>query len=112
MPSLFVRADVMLVSLKDAEIFSLTIPSKIQSYMAFGKPIVSMMNGIGNSIIQEADCGYIASSGDYEGLAKNIIAAYHSKQETLNRKGENGRSFYEMNFSKASVIDNLLLQFK
>lgn len=112
MPSLFVRADVMLVSLKDAEIFSLTIPSKIQSYMAFGKPIVSMMNGIGNSIIQEADCGYIASSGDYEGLVKNIIVAYHSKQEILNRKGENGRNFYETNFSKASVIDNLLLQFK
>lgn len=36
MPDLFIHADVMLVSLKDQNIFSLTIPSKIQSYMAFG----------------------------------------------------------------------------
>lgn len=111
MPSLFFWANVMLVSLKDAEIFSLTIPSKIQSYMAFGKPIVSMMNGIGNSIIREADCGYVASSGDYERLAENVILAYHSNQDTLDIKGKNGRDFYKKKFSKASVIERLLLHF-
>ena len=50
MPSFFVHADIMLLSLKDDYIFSLTIPCKLQSYMAFGKPVLSMMSGIGSTI--------------------------------------------------------------
>ena len=37
MPVFFSYADLLLVSLKKDPIFSLTIPSKVQSYMACGK---------------------------------------------------------------------------
>jgi len=108
MPHLFVHADIMLISLKDEYIFSLTIPSKIQSYMAFGKPVLTMVNGIGSSIIQEADCGYISYAGDYVTLANNAIAACACTKELLVMKGENGRRYYLQNFSKEKIIDNLL----
>lgn len=108
MPNLFTHADLMLVSLKDEEIFSLTIPSKIQSYMAFGKPIVSMLNGIGNKIIKEADCGYNATAGNYKKLADNVILAANTDRKILESKGNNGMQFYKENFSKEKVIDNLL----
>ena len=54
MPSFFKLADMMLVSLKDEHIFSLTIPGKIQSYMASSKPILAMLNGAGSKVILEA----------------------------------------------------------
>lgn len=108
MPHLFIHADVMLVSLKDEEIFSLTIPSKIQSYMAFGKPIVSMINGIGNQIIEEANCGYTASAGNYNQLANNVLTAYNTDKKELEDKGKNGILYYEKNFSKSQIITHLL----
>lgn len=108
MPHLFIHADVMLVSLKDEKIFSLTIPSKIQSYMAFGKPIVSMINGIGNQIIEEADCGYIASAGNHNQLANNVLTAYNVDKKELEDKGRNGMLYYERNFSKSQILTHLL----
>lgn len=108
MPYFFSLADIMLVSLKDEEIFSLTIPSKIQSYMATGKPILSMINGIGNKIINDSDCGFTADAGDYEKLAENVLIAYNSSADDLFHKGQNGKSFYEKEFDKQTIIDKLL----
>lgn len=107
MPNLFIHADVMLVSLKDTAIFSLTIPSKIQSYMAFGKPIVSMINGIGNEIITKANCGYTATAGDFNSLAENVIQLSEIDKSILSTKGECGKRYYQECFSKKRIIDCL-----
>ncbi len=112
MPSFFVHADLMLVSLKDEYIFSLTIPSKIQSYMAFGKPIVSMINGIGNDIVKDADCGYFGPACDYEKLADNVIQAYKTSKEDLIKKGLNGKTFYNKAFAKEEILQKLEFLFK
>lgn len=108
MPDLFVHADVMLVSLKKQEIFSMTIPSKIQSYMAYGKPIVSMIDGIGNEIIDEATCGSIACAEDYRKLARNVIWMSRMNREELIELGKNGCVYYKKHFSKNKIIDRLL----
>lgn len=108
MPDLFIHADAMLVSLKDQEIFSLTIPSKIQSYMAFGKPIVSMINGIGNEIIREAGCGDTAVAGDFESLANNVKKLSQSTRKELFAKGKAGQEYYQKFFSKKKIVDHLM----
>jgi glycosyltransferase involved in cell wall biosynthesis len=108
MPNLFIHADVLLVSLKDEEIFSLTIPSKIQCYMAFGKPIVSMLNGVGNKIINEAECGYTSLAGDYKQLALNVEALYGKSSKELDVMGKNGQIYYHKYFSKESIMNKLL----
>ncbi len=107
MPSFFVHADIMLLSLKDEEIFSRTIPAKVQTYMASEKPIAGMLNGIGAEVILNADCGYVANAGDYRTLANNIIEAYNQKENILYEKGKNAKVYYDENFSKKSIIDNL-----
>ena len=86
----------------------MTIPSKIQSYMATGKPIISMLNGVGNKIIKDSDCGYAANAGDYGNLAENVLEAYHSPKEILFQKGKNGRAFYDREFEKEAIIDRLM----
>ena len=54
MPHFFSSADLLLVSLKKDPIFSLTIPNKVQSYMACGKPIIASLEGEGKRIIEES----------------------------------------------------------
>lgn len=87
MPHFFVHADVMVVSLKSTEIFALTIPSKIQSYMAFGKPIATMLDGMGSDIVQEAECGLTAPAGDAQRLADNVVMMSEMDETELARLG-------------------------
>lgn len=107
MPDFFSLADVMLVSLKEEYIFSLTIPSKVQAYMASAKPIVTMLSGMGNKIVEEANCGLTAKSGDFKGLAKNVITVYHKTEEERSQLGLNGQAYYKIHFSKKVCIDKL-----
>lgn len=108
MPNMFVHADVMLVSLKNDHIFSLTIPSKIQCYMASGKPIVTMIDGIGNEIVKDANCGITANAGDYRKLAENIKLMYLKTRENLKMMGDNAASYYKSHFDKDTVIESML----
>ena len=112
MPTFFSFADVMIVSLKDEYIFSLTIPAKTQSYMASGKPIVSMLNGEGNRIVEEAKCGLAAQSGDYKTLADNVKKLYRTKKEELLQMGNNGLDYYLNHFDKKMVVDNIFNSMK
>lgn len=107
MPDFFSLADVMLVSLKEEYIFSLIIPSKVQAYMASAKPIVTMLSGMGNKIVEEANCGLTAKSGDFKGLAKNVITMYHQTEEERSQLGLNGQAYYKIHFSKKVCIDKL-----
>jgi glycosyltransferase involved in cell wall biosynthesis len=105
MPLLFSKADVMLVTLKDASIFNLTVPAKLQAYMSAGKPIVAMMNGEGPRVIEEAQCGWSVVAGDDKGLAKCILEISSFDEEILLNKGSNGRRYQIDNFS----VDKCLL---
>ena len=101
MPDLFIHADVMLVSLKDQNIFSLTIPSKIQSYMAFGKPIISMINGIGNEIIKGRQTGTLQLMPEIlESLANNVKRLSRMDKNMLYEKGRAGKEYYQLSFAK------------
>lgn len=108
MPHFFVHADVMLVSLKKKDIFALTIPSKIQAYMAAGKPIVSMLDGVGNEIIIQAQCGLSSASEDYMSLADNVVTLSRMDKIELLKMGENARLYYDGHFDKDVIIDKIV----
>ena len=73
MSDFFVCADALLVSLRDTKIFSLTIPGKLQSYLACGRPIIGSINGIGSKIIKDSNSGFSSNAEDSKGLANSII---------------------------------------
>lgn len=108
MPTFFSFADGMIVSLKDEYIFSLTIPAKTQSYMASSKPIITMLNGEGNRIVDEAECGLIAMAGDYKALSQNVIRLYNMSMDERVKLGENGFRYYQRSFNKKSIVDRII----
>lgn len=107
MKTFFNHSDILLVSLKDELIFNVTVPAKLQAYLCTQKPILGMLNGEGAAIIKEANCGFSASAGDAEGLAKEIIKLYEMNYEERNTLGLNGFKYFEENFTMSKCIDNL-----
>lgn len=107
MPRFFALADIMLVTLKDEYIFSLTIPSKIQSYMACAKPIVAAINGEGARIIIESGSGIVSAAEDPEGLAKAIMVSKGLNKMDLEIIGQNSRKFFEQNFERNYLLEIL-----
>jgi colanic acid biosynthesis glycosyl transferase WcaI len=69
MPAFYCGADALLVSLRAEPIFALTVPGKLQTYLAVGLPILGMLNGEGGRIIEESGAGIACPSGDFQSLA-------------------------------------------
>lgn len=107
MPYYFSCADVLLVSLKESLIFSLTIPSKIQSYLACKKPIIANINGIGAKTIIESKSGLVSNSGDYEMLAKNIEEMTNKNEFEMNNFAINGYNYFLSKFERKIIYDKL-----
>jgi len=107
MPYYFTCADILLVSLKDSLIFSLTIPSKIQSYLACKKPIIANINGIAAQKIIESKSGFVSNSGNFEMLAKNIEKMKNKSAQELNTYSINGYNYFLLNFDRKIIYDKL-----
>lgn len=96
-------ADVCMVSLKADNSVGLTLPSKVQGYMAAGKPILGMIEGSAETVIKEAACGFCAKSDDvltFSNLMKDIIDGKYD----LKKLGQNGRVYFVNNFRQEKCI--------
>ena len=107
MAGFFQQADAMLIALKKDPVFSLTVPAKLQAYMSAGKPILAMIDGECGKIINEADCGYAAQSGDYKMLSQNMLKMANTSRDGLARMGRNSKVYFENNFSLKESITKL-----
>ncbi len=107
MPKYFSCADALIVSLKKDPIFALTIPSKIQSYLACGKPIITSLDGEGSKIIEEANAGFTSASEDCEGLVYNIKKFLSLSNEEQKILGQNGRAYFNIEFEREILVDRL-----
>ncbi|MDC3218473.1 glycosyltransferase family 4 protein [Flavobacteriaceae bacterium] len=107
MPKFFSHADALLVSLKKEKIFSLTIPSKIQSYLACGKPIIASIDGEGAKIVNDANCGVTSPAEDSLALSKKIKELMALDKSKHSEMGNNGRAYYEKEFDRNNLLEKL-----
>jgi len=107
MTAFFYKADALLVTLKDEFIFNLTVPAKMQAYMSVGKPVLTMLNGEGNNILNEANAGYAANAGDYNQLSLNIKKMSILSFDERKKLGENALNYYRENFTLNKCITHL-----
>ncbi len=105
MPHFFAIADSMLVTLKRNRIFSLTIPSKVQSYLAGGKPIIAALDGEGAQVIREAGAGLICQAEDSGALARIVLEMSKMSESERTVMGGSGRAYYEANFDQEMLLD-------
>lgn len=107
MPAFFSKADVMLVTLKQDPVFAMTIPAKIQSYMACAKPIIAALDGEGGRLITESGAGLASPSGDDDALAKSILAMYNMPNKKRKAMGKRGKAYCDANFEREMLLNRL-----
>jgi colanic acid biosynthesis glycosyl transferase WcaI len=107
MPHFFSQASVMLASLKKNPVFELTVPAKLQTYMASRKPIIALLSGEGNQIVQESNCGYGITSGDSKLLAETVHKMSTFSNNELEVLADNGFHYYQEHFDKDKLLNNL-----
>lgn len=103
MPQFYAKADAMLVTLASDPVISLTLPGKVQSYMAVGKPIIGAIDGEARVVIKDAKCGFCGKAEDKYELAENIRKFIKSDDRLS--MGLNARNYYINNFEEKLFMD-------
>lgn len=106
MPKMYSLADAMLVTLEDKPYANMTIPGKVQSYMAVGKPVIGAINGSCSNFIKNNEVGYSCPSGDSESLANLILTL---NVDELKKIGLKAKEIYLKKYKKDNFINKLVL---
>ena len=107
MASFFACSDALIITLKKSEIFSYTIPGKLQSYLACGKPIVGALDGIGKKIILESGAGYCDEAENIVALKNNIVKLFNLSEKNRKAFGIRGINYFNKNFNKNNLLEKL-----
>ena len=105
MPFFYELADVMLVTLENKTYANMTIPGKIQSYMAAGRPIIGSINGSCANFIMNNNIGFTCPSCNYAELAKIISSLNFNDVKEL---GIKVRKKYFEKYSKKLFFSKLI----
>jgi glycosyltransferase involved in cell wall biosynthesis len=105
MPHFYGIADAMLVTLKNNETLSYTLPGKVQSYMAAGKPVIGAINGETKCVIEKSGCGLCCAAEDYIGMANLILQFCNSDEKE--QMASNAKKLYFENYSKEGFMTEL-----
>lgn len=107
MPRYFALADVLVVLLKKAPLFTVTIPSKVQSYLACGRPVIAALEGTGAAVIKEAGAGIVCEPGNSLGLADAVLTMANLPVRDRERMGLCARDYYEQFFEREVLLGRL-----
>jgi glycosyltransferase involved in cell wall biosynthesis len=107
MPSFLLHADATLVVLRSDPAFSMTIPGKVQTYLAAGKPILAMIDGEGGDVIRAANAGLVTPAGNTIALAGSIRQMMAMSPDQRAEMGSNGRVFAYREFDRNALVNNL-----
>jgi glycosyltransferase involved in cell wall biosynthesis len=112
MPGLLQQAGALLVTLTDQPIFALTVPNKIQAYMAAGRPILACLNGEGARLVEDANAGLVIAAEDGSGLAHAVLRLYQMPANERDVLGVNGRNYFYQHFDHEILVDSLISTMK
>ena len=108
MPAILAQAQALLVSLVDDPAMALTVPSKIQSYLAAGKPIVAALHGEGARVVAEAGAGLGCAAGDGPALARAVRRLQGMSADERAAMGEAGRRYHDEHYAPAVLTPRLI----
>lgn len=111
MPAILAQADALLVSLCKGAAMSLTIPSKVQAYLAAGRPLLAALDGEGARVVEEAGAGLVSPAEDAKALAAAALQLQRMPEEQRQRLGVAGRLYYEQHFAPEKLAQALIVHF-
>lgn len=113
MSQIFERSCALLVSLNNEEAFAQTVPSKIQAYLAAGRPIIACLNGEGARVVSEAGAGLASPAEQVLPLVANIRCMKALGGAERAAMGRSGKAYFDANYEMTAQVTRLveLLQY-
>lgn len=106
-PKYLKDADAALLILKPNPIFEMTIPAKLQTYLACGVPILGCVSGEGKRIIEESNAGIVSDEISVEALVKACQKFINLNSNDLNTYKDKAFQYGDDNFNKNNLILDL-----
>jgi colanic acid biosynthesis glycosyl transferase WcaI len=107
MPFYFAAADVLLMTLKRNAAMARTIPSKLQAYLASGRPIIAALDGESQRIVVSAGAGLGCAAEDHVALAETVARLASASMQTRSAMGDAALACSRREFERARLLDQL-----
>jgi glycosyltransferase involved in cell wall biosynthesis len=101
------QADALLVSLKKDPLFEITVPGKVQSCLASGRPIIGSLDGEAAEIIRASGAGFTGAAGDVQGLVAAVMRMIALTPEQRTAMGKAGREYFTQHFERELLFSRL-----
>ena len=105
-PKFTALADALIVCLSDSPDLGLTVPAKVASYMAAGKPVLASMNGAGNAAVAAAG-GLSSPACDAAALADNLLALTRMDAAQRAAMGQSAKEYYLAHYRRSELLRKL-----
>ena len=99
-------ADCAYLSFKDNKIFNMTLPAKLQTYLACGTPILAAAGGESARLVGENGIGFVCRPRLEElvNTAKQAAAMSRGEHESMSASA---RTYYEQHFTMDTLVTEL-----
>lgn len=109
MPKYADIADVLIGCLVKSDLLEATVPAKVMSYIALGKPLVLAMDGEVQELINNTiQCGFVGPTEDSKRLATNIQKVYNLPPKEREAMGKRGRKYHFKHFERSIILNKLV----
>ena len=105
-PKFTALADALIVCLSDSPDLGLTVPAKVASYMAAGKPVLASMDGAGNAAVAAAG-GLSSPACDATALADNLLALTRMGAAQRAAMGQSAKEYYLAHYRRSKLLRKL-----
>jgi glycosyltransferase involved in cell wall biosynthesis len=99
--------DAALICLSKSDVFAMTIPSKVQSCMACGIPLIASIDGETQEIIKKSGAGMYCDAEDHIGLYEIIKKMSKLQKDELDQMAENALVFFKENYEREMLLDKM-----
>lgn len=101
-------ADALLGCLVKSDLLEATIPAKVMSYIAAGKPMVLAMDGEAQKLVNETiRCGFAGPTEDSKQLANNIERLYNMSNQERKKMGQRAKEYHFKYFERNIILQKL-----
>ncbi len=107
MADILAAADACIAILKPLELYKTTYPNKVFDYMAAGRPVLLVIDGVIRKVVEEAKCGLFVQPGNADDLVKMTIRlSQHSAK--AREMGKAGRQYIIKKFDRLALADQFI----
>ncbi len=107
MPRWFEGSDVLIISLIDEPIFSLTVPAKFQAYLASGKPVYCVMKGEVADIVINNEIGFVAQPDDINDIMSGFVKFLDTPKHEFKAFGRNMKTLLKNEYDRNKIIEQM-----